>query len=149
MDPQLASAFSNSTHFSRKYRIQLTTSDSRGSGAHLLKDGSKRRRTKQQIADDKERAAQEKLDIEQKLQRVAELEALQAERDQLRAEKANFQRIAKANAEQAEVHRQMKAAGLIGLAADGTWGISNGQNLVSVAAESKAKAQLLGVEKRE
>ena len=78
--------------------MPLTTADSKGSGAHLLKDGSKRRRTKQQIADDKERAAQEKLDIEQKLQRVAELEALLAERDQLQQEKANLQRISQANA---------------------------------------------------
>ena len=34
------------------------------SAAHLLKDGSKRRRTKQQVADDKQRAAEEKADIE-------------------------------------------------------------------------------------
>ena len=57
----------------------------------MLKVESKRRRTKQQIAADKERAAQKQADIEEKLQRVAELEALQAERDRLREEKANFQ----------------------------------------------------------
>ena len=67
----------------------------------MLKVESKRRRTKQQMAADKERAEQEQADIEEKLQRVAELEALQEEREQLRAEKANFQRIAKANADQA------------------------------------------------
>ena len=42
------------------------------------------------------------------------MEQLQAERDRLQAEKANLQRMAQANAEQAEVHRQMKAAGLVG-----------------------------------
>ena len=64
----------------------------------MLKVESKRRRTKQQMDEDKQRAAQEKADIEEKLQRVAELEALQAERDQLREEKANFQKVAQANA---------------------------------------------------
>ena len=58
----------------------------------MLKVESKRRRTKQQMDEDKQRAAQEKADIEEKLQKVAELEALQAERDQLREEKAQFQR---------------------------------------------------------
>ena len=37
-----------------------------------------------------QRAAQEQADIEEKLSRVAEFEAMQAECDQLRAEKANF-----------------------------------------------------------
>ena len=114
----------------------------------MLKVESKRRRTKQQIADDKQRAAEEKADIEEKLQRVAELEALQAERDQLRAEKANFQRIAKANAEQAQIHRDMKAANLIGQNDQGVWAIRGGENLVTAAAESKEKAKLLNVSKQ-
>ena len=59
----------------------------------MLKVQSKRRRTKQQMAEDKLRADTEKVDLEKKLKQVAELEALQAERDQLRAEKANFQRM--------------------------------------------------------
>ena len=147
MDPQLAAAFGNSTHFSRKYRIPLTNADSKGSGAHLLKDGSKRRRTRQQIADDKERAVQEKIDIEQKLQRVAEFEEMRAERDRLRAEKANLQRMAQANAEQAEVHRQMKAAGLVGQNDQGVWAIRGGDNVADEAAKSKNKAQLLNVSK--
>ena len=79
MDPGLAAAFNNSTHHSSKYRIVLTFTDSKGSGAQLLKIGSKRRRTKQQVADDKQRAAEEKADIEEKLQRVAQLEAIQQE----------------------------------------------------------------------
>ena len=74
---------------------------------------------------------------------------MQAECAQLKAEKANFQRIAKANADQAQVHREMKAAGLIGQGDDGTWAIRNGPSLADVARESKSKAQLLGVEKRE
>ncbi len=115
----------------------------------MLKVESKRRRTKQQIADDKERAAEEKADIEEKLQRVAEFEAMQAERDQLRAEKAQFQRQAQVNAEQAAVHRAMKQAGLVGKAQDGTWAISNGPSLKDMENQSKAKAQLLNVEKRE
>ena len=45
MDPALAAAFSNSTHFSSKYRMFLTVADAKGTGAHLLKAGSKRRRT--------------------------------------------------------------------------------------------------------
>ena len=54
MDPQLAAAFGESTHFSRKYLyIPDKIADSKGSGAQMLKAGSKRRRTKQQIADDK------------------------------------------------------------------------------------------------
>ena len=63
MDPQLAAAFQNSTHFSRKYRIIVIIADQKGSGAHMLKVESKRRRTKQQIADDKQRAAEEKAEI--------------------------------------------------------------------------------------
>ena len=47
MDPGLAAAFNNSTHFSRKYRTVLTAIDAKGSGAQLLKSESKRRRTKQ------------------------------------------------------------------------------------------------------
>ena len=42
----------------------------------MLKTASKRRRTKQQMDDEKQRAAQEKAEIEEKLQRVAELEAM-------------------------------------------------------------------------
>ena len=115
----------------------------------MLKTESKRRRTKQQIDEDKQRAAQEKADIEEKLQRVAELEALQAERDQLREEKANFQKVAQANAQQAAIHRAMKEAGLVGKAQDGTWAISNGPSLKEVENQSKGKAQLLNVEKRD
>ena len=99
------------------------------------------------MADDKERAAQEKLDIEQKLQRLAEFEELQAERDRLRAEKANLQRMAQANAEQAEVHRQMKAAGLVGQNDQGVWAIRVDDNDSDEAAKSKNKAQLLKVSK--
>ena len=109
----------------------------------MPKAESKRRRTKQQMDDDKQRAAQEKAEIEEKLQRVAELEALQAERDQWREEKAQFQRQAQANAEQAAVHRAMKEAGLVGKAQDGTWAISNGPSLKEVENQSKGKAQLL------
>ena len=48
MDPSLAAAFNDSTHFSRKYSIiPDKTAVSKGSGAHMLKVGSKRRRTKQ------------------------------------------------------------------------------------------------------
>ena len=115
----------------------------------MLKVESKRRRTKQQIAEDKQRAAEEKADIEEKLQRVAELEALQAERDQLRAEKANFQRIAQANAEQAKVHRQMKEAGLVGQNPQGVWAIKGGDSLADPEAGTKVKAQLLKVQKNE
>ena len=74
---------------------------------------------------------------------------MQAERDQLRREKANFQRMAKANADQAAVHRQMKEAGLIGQGDDGAWAIRNGPSLTDVVNETKAKAQLLNVQKRE
>ena len=115
----------------------------------MLKTESKRRRTKQQIAEDKQRAAEEKADIEEKLQRVAEFEAMQAECAQLKAEKANFQRMAKSNAEQAQVHREMKAAGLIGQGDDGAWAIRNGPSLTDVQNESKAKAKLLNVQKRD
>ena len=115
----------------------------------MLKAESKRRRTKQQIAADKERAEQEQADIEEKLQRVAELEAMQAERDQLRAEKAQFQRQAQANSNEAAIHRAMKEAGLVGKSQDGTWAIRNGQSLKDVENQSKGKAQLLNVEKRE
>ena len=90
MDPALAAAFGNSTHFSRKYRIILTAIDSKGSGAHLLKTGSKRRRTKQQITDDKQAAEQQQAELDEKLEKVAEFEAMQRERDTLRAEKANL-----------------------------------------------------------
>ena len=45
MDPALAAAFGNSTHFSSKYRMFLTVAGAKGTGAHLLKAGSKRRRT--------------------------------------------------------------------------------------------------------
>ena len=111
----------------------------------MLKVESKRRRTKQQMDDDKQRAAQEKADIEEKLQRVAELEALQAERDQLREKKANFQKVAQANAQQAAIHRAMKEAGLVGKAKDGTWAIAHGPSLREVENSSKGKAQLLNV----
>ena len=115
----------------------------------MLKVQSKRRRTKQQMDEDRQRAEQEQADIEEKLQRVAELEAMQAERDQLRAEKAQFQRQAQTNAEQAAIHRAMQQAGLVGKSQDGTWAIRNGQSLKDVENQSKGKAQLLNVEKRE
>ena len=72
---------------------------------------------------------------------------MQAERDQLRAEKANFQRIAQANAEQAKVHRQMKEAGLVGQNPEGVWAIKGGDSLANPEAGTKAKAQLLNVSK--
>ena len=43
----------------------------------------------------------------------------------------------------------MKAAGLIGQGDDGAWAIRNGPSLADIKNESKAKAQLLGVEKRD
>ena len=43
----------------------------------------------------------------------------------------------------------MKEAGLVGKAQDGTWAISNGPSLKDMENQSKAKAQLLNVEKRE
>ena len=71
MDPQLAAAFQNSTHFSRKYRIIVIIADQKGSGAHMLKVESKRRRTKQQMDEDRQRAEQEQADVEEKLRQVA------------------------------------------------------------------------------
>ena len=59
MDPAIIAAFNSSTHHSSKYRIVLIIIDQKGSGAHVLKAGSKRRRTKQQIDADNQRAAQE------------------------------------------------------------------------------------------
>ena len=45
-----------------------------------------------EMADDKQCAVEEKADIEEKLQRVADFEAIQAENARLQAEKAQFQR---------------------------------------------------------
>ena len=58
----------------------------------MLKVQSKRRRTKQQMDEDRQRAEQEQADIEEKLQQVAQLEAIQADNARLQAEKAQFQR---------------------------------------------------------
>ena len=55
---------------------------SKGSGAHMLKIGSKRRRTKQQIHDEKEAAAEEKAEIERK---IAAYNSLKAEHEKLKA----------------------------------------------------------------
>ena len=52
----------------------------KGTGAHMLKIGSKRRRTKQEMDTQRLVAEQDRLDIQQKL---AELDAIKAERDQL------------------------------------------------------------------
>ena len=43
----------------------------------------------------------------------------------------------------------MKEAGLVGKGDDGTWAIRNGPSLKEVENQSKGKAQLLNVEKRE
>ena len=92
---------------------------------------------------------QQQAELDEKLQQVAELEAMQAERDQLRAEKANLQRMAQANAEGADILKRLIDAELVGKADDGTYGIRDGPSLGVVLHQSKAKAQLLGVQKGE
>ena len=81
------------------------------------------------------------------MEQVAELEAMQAERDRLRAEKANLQRMVQSNAEGADVLKRLIDAELVGKADDGTYGIRDGPSLGAVAHQSKAKAQLLNVSK--
>ena len=92
---------------------------------------------------------QQQAELDEKLQQVAELESIQTERDRLQAEKANLQRMAQANAEGADILKRLIDAELVGKADDGTYGIANGPSLGAVAHQSKAKAQLLGVQKGE
>ena len=92
-----------------------------------------------------EAAAQQQAELDEKLQQVAELEAIQAERDRPRAEKANLQRMAQANAHDAEVLKNLKDADLVGVAKDGTYAIAGGPSLATVAHQSKEKAKLLSV----
>ena len=91
----------------------------------------------------------QKADIDEMLQQVAEYEAMKAQRDQLQAEKANLQRMVQANAEGADVLKRLVDAEMVGKADDGTWAIKDGPSLGAVAHQSKAKAQLLGVQKGE
>ena len=72
---------------------------------------------------------------------------MQAERDRLRAEKANLQRMVQSNAEGADVLKRLIDAELVGKADDGSWAIKDGPSLGAVAHQSKAKAQLLNVSK--
>ena len=51
------------------------------------------------------------------------------------------------NLEEANVHREMKAAGLVGQNDQGVWAIRGGDNLAEEASKSKEKAQLLNVSK--
>ena len=59
MDPEMAAIFKKSTAVSSKYELFKNIFNfysiiaSKGSSANLLQSGSKRRRTKQQIADEK------------------------------------------------------------------------------------------------
>ena len=72
---------------------------------------------------------------------------MQAERDRLRAEKANLQRMSQANAEGAGVLKELVDLGLVGQDPNGKWGIYGGDKVAKEAAETKAKAQLLNVSK--
>ena len=63
LDPEIAKIFSQST----------AVSVSKGNSAHLMKFSAKRRRTKQEIQDQKQQESREKIRMELKL---AELEAL-------------------------------------------------------------------------
>ena len=114
-----------------------------------MKAGSKRLRTKAQFDADTQDAEEQKAELDEKLRKVAEYEAMKAQRDQLQAEKANLQRMVQANAEGADVLKRLVDAELVGKADDGTYAIANGPSLGAVAHQSKAKAQLLGVQKGE
>ena len=57
--------------------------------------------------------------------------------------------MAQANAESADILKQLIDAELVGKADDGTWAIKDGPSLAAVAHQSKGKAQLLGVQKGE
>ena len=54
MDPEIAAAFNQSAMVSSKLRVYLTLTATNGKGVHMLKVGSKRRRTAAQLADLKE-----------------------------------------------------------------------------------------------
>ena len=83
----------------------------------MLKVGSKRRRTKQQIAEDKERVEAQAFDVQQK---VAQYEALQAERDKLAKE-------VQANGAAANLLNDFIKAGTIVKDAQGNWVAAAGQ----------------------
>ena len=83
---------------------------------------------------------QQQAELDEKLQQVAELEAIQAERDRLRAEKANLQRMVQSNAEGAGILKQLVDMGLVGQDPNGKWGIYGGDKVAKEAAETKAKA---------
>ena len=83
---------------------------------------------------------QQQAELDEKLQQVAELEAIQAERDRLRAEKANLQRMSQSNAEGAGILKQLVDMGLVGQDPNGKWGIYGGDKVAKEAAETKAKA---------
>ena len=57
------------------YRASTSVSNQRGVGANLLKTGTKRRRTKAQIAEEKKQEEARLADIASKLAKLAELEA--------------------------------------------------------------------------
>ena len=90
---------------------------------------------------------QQQAELDEKLQQVAELESIQTERDRLRAEKANLQRMAAANADGANILKGLVDMGLVGQDPNGKWGIYGGDKVAKEAAETKAKAQLLNVSK--
>ena len=130
MDPSLAAAFGNSTHFSRKYSIiPDKTAVSKGSGAHMLKVGSKRRRTKQQIADDKERADREKLDVEQKM---AQYEALLAEKEKM-------EKLAKNNQGASDLLNGFIKEGSVWKDDAGNWVVTGAQGSAASVPGSKSK----------
>ena len=86
--------------------------ESRGTGAHLMKIGSKRRRTKQQIEDDKLEALTKQQAIEEKLLLIARL---QQENAELKAKSPPVE-------EAQVILTQMLDQGFVHRDEDGKWG---------------------------
>ena len=64
LDPELA----------RIFRESKTVSTNNGNAYHLFKANAKRRRTKQEIEEEKLAEAAKKIEVEMKLQRMADIE---------------------------------------------------------------------------
>ena len=81
MDPEIYAAFKASQHVSRQHRIS----------GHLMKESSKRRRTKAQIEEEKQESIRKETEIREKLAAWSDMERMLEESER---QKDIFKRLA-------------------------------------------------------